>query len=118
MRPDIELHIEELVLHGFSPADRYRVAEAIERELTRFFSEQDIPPALFAGGALAHLDAGAFQMQPGARPVAIGAQVARALYRGLGVAGMNHQGPLSQSTPRRETSGSSAQASKDGVRGL
>ncbi len=117
MKPDIELHIEELVLHGFSPADRYRIAEAVERELARYFSEQGISPALLAGGAIAHIDAGAFQMQPGARPDAIGAQVARAVHRGLGVASMNHQKPLSQSASWRETSGSSARASKGGARG-
>lgn len=117
MRPDIELHIEELVLHGFSPAYRYRIAEAVERELARFFSEQSIPPALLNGGEIAHMDGGAFQVQSEARPDTIGAQVARAVFRGLGLANMNHQRSLSQSSSRRETSGSSAQTSKGGVRG-
>jgi hypothetical protein len=117
MKPDIELHIEELVLHGFRPADRYRIVAAVERELARFFSEQDIPPALLVGGASAHIDAGAFQLQPGAKPDAIGEQLARSLYKGLGAASMNHQRPLAQRPSWREVSGSGAQASKGGVRG-
>ncbi len=31
---NIELHIEELVLHGFSPNDRHAIGEAVQRELT------------------------------------------------------------------------------------
>ena len=37
---NIELHIEELVLHGFSPRDRDAIGEAVQRELTRLFVEQ------------------------------------------------------------------------------
>ena len=48
-RHNIELHIEELVLHGFSPSDRYRIAEAIERELVQLFSRQSAPSALLGG---------------------------------------------------------------------
>lgn len=83
MKPSIDLHIEELVLHGFSRADRYRIAEAIEHELVQLFSKQEIPPALLLGGEIAYLDGRAFQVQPGTRPDTIGAQVAQALYGGL-----------------------------------
>ena len=46
---NIELHIEELVLHGFEPGDRHRIGEAIERELARLFAEQGTPPSLAQG---------------------------------------------------------------------
>ena len=29
---NIKLHIEELVLHGFAPGDRYTIADAVERD--------------------------------------------------------------------------------------
>ena len=32
----IEIHIDELVLYGFAPADRWRISQAIEHELTLF----------------------------------------------------------------------------------
>jgi hypothetical protein len=43
MKPvNLELHVEELVLHGFAPGDRYRIGEALERTLTQLFVEQGV----------------------------------------------------------------------------
>jgi hypothetical protein len=80
MSQNIDLHIEELVLHGFAPEDRYRIGAAVERELARLLAERGVPPGLAAGAEIAGLDGGAFQVAPGARPEAIGAQVAQAVY--------------------------------------
>jgi hypothetical protein len=79
----IELHIEELALHGFAPGDRYRIAEAVERELTQLFTEQGLPPSLMKGGSIDKLDGGAFNMAPSSKAGVIGVQVARAVYGGL-----------------------------------
>jgi hypothetical protein len=118
MKPSIELHIEELVLHGFASRDQYRIAEALERELAGLFSEQTIPPALLNGGEVAHLNAGAVQVHSGARPDAIGAQVARAVFKELGVTGANRPRPLSQSTALGETSGGTTRVDRERGRGL
>ena len=80
---NIELHIEELVLHGFAPGDRYRIGEAMERELARLFVEQDTPPSLAREREVARVDGGAFEVKPGSGAEAIGAQVAQAVYGGL-----------------------------------
>jgi hypothetical protein len=77
------LHIEELVLHGFDPRDRYRIAAAVEAELARLLSEQRIPPSLGRGGGIPHLDGGSFEMEPGSTAKTIGSQVAQALYGGM-----------------------------------
>jgi len=82
-QPSIDLHIEELALHGFSPGDRYRIGDAVERELARLLAEQGVPPSLAQGFEVARMDGGAFEVQPQARPETIGAQVAQAVYRGL-----------------------------------
>ena len=79
----LEVYIEELVLHGFEPRDRYRIGEAIQRELTRLFADQGVPPSLAQGGELARVDGGMFDVASGSKSDAIGAQVARAVYRGL-----------------------------------
>ena len=79
----IELHIEELVLHGFAPGDRYRIADAVERELARLFAEQGVPPSLSQEAEVARLDAGAFKLTPGARMETVGAQVAHKVYGGF-----------------------------------
>jgi hypothetical protein len=81
---NIDLHIEELVLHGIHPGDRLRVGEALEAELARLISEQGVPPGLIAGGDRDRLDAGAFQASPRAHPESYGAEAARAVYGGLG----------------------------------
>ena len=79
----LELRIEELVLHGFLPGDRYRIGEALERELARLFTGQEMPPSLTQDGDIPSLDAGSFQVAPGAKALAIGAQVARTIYSGI-----------------------------------
>ncbi len=80
----VKLHIEELVLHGFSPAGRHRIGEAVERELARLISEDGIPSALTHLGAADMNDAGKFEMVPGAKAERVGVQVARAVYGGFG----------------------------------
>ncbi len=81
----VDLRIEELVLDGFAPADRYRIAEAVESELARLFAEQGVPPSLLAGQAPALRDGASFEAARGAPAEQIGAQVARAIYKGLDV---------------------------------
>ena len=82
-RHNVELHIEELVLHGFSPNDRYAIGEAVQSELTRLFIEQGVHPSLGMGYEVAKLDGGAFHVKQGSRADAIGAQVAQSVYGGL-----------------------------------
>lgn len=78
----IELHIEELVLHGFAPGDRYRIGEAVQRELMRLLGEQGMPPSLGQGGEIARLDGGSFKVTSN-KPETVGAQVAQAVHGGL-----------------------------------
>ena len=42
MKMNIQLHIEELLLDGFDPRDRRRIADALERELARLFRVSDL----------------------------------------------------------------------------
>jgi hypothetical protein len=84
MKPkNIELNIEELVLHGFSPGDRYRISEAVEQELTRLLADRGVPQLLERGGAVAGIDGGAINVTTGTTAKGVGAQVARAVYGGL-----------------------------------
>jgi len=83
MKPNIELHIAELVLHGFPPGDRHRIAEAMQQELTRLLTEQGLPPSLQQAGEVPRLDGGAFIAQRHASPRSVGNQVAHAVYGGL-----------------------------------
>lgn len=77
---NIELHINELVLHGFERGDRYRIGEALQQELLRQLSEQGIAQGFLQQGHARHLDAGAIQIQQGGHAESIGRQVAQAVY--------------------------------------
>ena len=78
MKPNIELHIDELVLHGFRSGDRHRIGEAVERELTRLLAEQGLPKA--QGAEVARIDGGSFSLAQNARTEVTGTQVAQAVY--------------------------------------
>ena len=79
----VELNIEQLVLHGFPTRDRYRIARAIQRELTRLFTEQGVPASLTTASSINRLDADDLRMATNARAETVGAQVAQSIYRGM-----------------------------------
>ncbi len=88
MRPSaIEVRIGELVLEGFSPADRLRIGAAVERELTRLVREGGLPEGLTGAADRTTIDAGSFTRAPQSSPMAVGRSVARSVYRGLGRSG-------------------------------
>ena len=82
-RMNVRLHIDELVLHGFAPGDRGRIAEAVQSELIRLFAETGVPPALRGGGARERVDAGSFAADARSRPETSGIRIANAVYGGL-----------------------------------
>lgn len=80
---EIKVRIDELVLHGFSPADRLRIGAALERELARLLVERGLPEGLAGGAEVQAVDAGSFVRGPLITPSLIGAEVAQAVYGGL-----------------------------------
>lgn len=84
LKPNIELHIEELVLHGFAPGDRHAIARAVEAEVARLIRERGLPSVGGDDISVARLDGGSFQVEPSAGPAAIGGQIAQGVVGGLG----------------------------------
>jgi hypothetical protein len=82
MKANLELSIDQLILPDLPLVHRERVAAAIEQELARLWAEQGSPPGLDAGAPIT-LNASSVQAAAGARPEAIGAQVARSIYSSL-----------------------------------
>lgn len=81
---NIEIVIEELVLQGFPHSDRYRIAEALEQELTRLFTERhDVPGMFKQAGLVEAIDGGQYRINPRAKPISIGQQIAQAVYKGI-----------------------------------
>ncbi len=84
MKPqNIELHIEELVLHGFKLEDRSAIGEAVQRELTRLFTERGLHSSLQKDREVTRLDGGTFQVKQGSNATAIGTQIAQKVYGGM-----------------------------------
>jgi hypothetical protein len=77
----IELHIEELVLHGFPAGDRQRIAEAAQTELARLLAAGGLPKQDIS---LDRVNGGAFQVAANAKPQQAGRQIAQAVFRSLG----------------------------------
>jgi hypothetical protein len=57
----IEFVIDELVLHGFDPLQRYAIADLVERELTRLARMHADDLVHRAATDVARLDAGSFE---------------------------------------------------------
>jgi hypothetical protein len=82
--PSVELHIGELVVHGFPVADRAQLGAVVRQELARLFAERGVPAGLEQGGEIASVDGGELQVAPGGGTPSLGAEIARAVYGGLG----------------------------------
>jgi hypothetical protein len=79
----VEIEIEELSLHGFAPADRFRIANAIELELTRLMTERRMERPAGSRTRMAKLDAGSIRVAPHTNVEGIARQAARAIHGGL-----------------------------------
>ena len=77
---NIVIEIDELVLHGFPPGERYRIGEAVQAELVRILGERGLPGA-WAEESASRLDGGAFNLVSGMPATAISTGVAEAVYR-------------------------------------
>lgn len=86
MKPIIELHINEVVLHGFPSLNRWqrsRIREVLEQQLTGLLTCDGLPPSYMQGGTIHKLDGGEFNSEPNNPPGGIGADIAHQIYHGL-----------------------------------
>lgn len=84
--PAIRLHVERLVLDGLDvdPRDEPRLREALQAELGRLLAERGLSPELAAGGARPALAGEPLETRSGERADALGTDLARSVYAGLG----------------------------------
>jgi len=82
-RTTIDLRIEELVLHGFSPSEARRVGSTLEVELGRLLGGGDPPQMLAADAEIASIDAGRISSPTTAKPEFTSAELAKAIFGGL-----------------------------------
>lgn len=80
---NIELHIEQLILHGFLASDRHRIAGAVERELTNLLTDKGISPPMSKDFNAVSLDGGTIEISQNSPAEKVGSQVAHSIYKGL-----------------------------------
>jgi hypothetical protein len=82
----VHLHIERLILDGL-PVERRDaplVQASIEAEIARLLSTEGIAPSLLSGGAIYAQPASSISVTSETTPAELGAQIAQAVYGGLG----------------------------------
>jgi hypothetical protein len=79
----IVLHIDNLVLHGFQHADRQSIADGLQQELVRQFTDSQAAQQLVRMGNVARLRIGSVSIGQNTQPQRIGAQVAQGISRGM-----------------------------------
>lgn len=78
----VQIHVEELVLHGFPPGDRHRIGDAMRQELMRLTSESCVPLPTTTVEADA-IDGGVIRLGQNRHADAVGTHVAQAVYRAM-----------------------------------
>jgi len=83
---NINVHIERLILDGLpvEPQQHAQVRTAVETELARLLVAGGVNSGLLTGGALPSLRAGAIQLTSETGAKHLGAQIAGAVYGGIG----------------------------------
>jgi hypothetical protein len=84
--PSIEFRIDRLLLEGVPPGDRYRIAEAVQRELTRLLMEHEVPASSPSPAHQVRVDAGTIHITSGMRTTVVGEKIAHAIHGGVGAA--------------------------------
>ena len=75
----IEVHIDELILHGFAPRDRWQIGDMLEHELRGLLAARGIPATWFSSPE--RIDAGRIRTMSLNKPATVGAEIASAVYR-------------------------------------
>jgi hypothetical protein len=82
-KPSVEINIDELILHGFSPADRYKIGEALRGELARLIIENGVPSGFSEGKNIGEMNGGTFKVSSSRHARDVGTHVAKSIYGGM-----------------------------------
>lgn len=80
---NVDVHIEELILHDSAPGDRERVGAALRRELERLIAERGLSHSLLKGAEISSFDGGTFHAAHGAAAETLGVGIAQAVFGGM-----------------------------------
>jgi hypothetical protein len=83
MKRMVNVYIEELVLHGFEPGERHRIAASVEQELARLVRERGVGQPMWNPVSIDRVNGGVIHLHANQPPAATGAGISRAIYRSL-----------------------------------
>ncbi len=77
----IEVHIEQIVLHGYAPGDTHRLGEALQAELTRLVQKHGVNSSGMGNLSLQTLDGGRLKAAERPSTEALGARLAQRIHQ-------------------------------------
>jgi hypothetical protein len=83
VRPNIELHIDRLVLDGVSIQNLKLLGAVLEQELASHFENGGIPSSLMQDNHTSKLDGGRMNLRTGATSTSLGKDLANSIYAGF-----------------------------------
>ena len=81
MKQTVNVHIGELVLHGFPPSECRRIAPFIEQELARLILKQGLPQRFRNPVSLERVNGGVIHLRSKRDAASTGVGISRAIYR-------------------------------------
>lgn len=81
--PNVEMKIEQMILEGFSPSDRYRIGDSVQNELEHMLTDQRVSWTINKSIELETLDGGEFATTHATRAASVGNQLAQSVYQGI-----------------------------------
>jgi hypothetical protein len=83
IRPrSIEVHIDEIALHGFQAADRHEIGDAVQVELTGLLATEEVAQSINRSKSIERLDGGSI-MPRALDPRHLGEGIAQSVSEGL-----------------------------------
>ena len=80
---NVEIHIEELVLHGLERIDASTLATGLKQQLTRLLVERPLPQTSTRSERIVQVESGKLGHSGDASAAATGRAVAEAIHKGL-----------------------------------
>lgn len=75
----VVVHIDRLVLKGFRHEDRYAIAQGLQQELGRVFTDRETVSLLKEGGNVPRLQVGGMHIGQDSKPQRVGESVAHGI---------------------------------------
>ena len=85
MKPNVELHIDHLILEGFSRNDAHYIGESVKIELQRLIMDRGLPASFNSHTMNKNLTTPPLTIKNSSPPEQIGSQIAHSIYSGFTV---------------------------------